>query len=140
MSEKNTKTPKSDQEWREKLTDEQYRILREKGTEPAFTGEYHDSKQPGTYLCAGCGEALFDSEHKYDSGSGWPSFYQPAAKEKVKMEVDHSHGMTRTEVMCSNCGGHLGHVFGDGPQPTGSRYCINSAALELDPSGKEDQQ
>lgn len=123
---------KSDAEWREELTPEQYRILREKGTEPAFTGAYHATKTPGVYRCAGCGQKLFLSDTKFESGTGWPSFYAPANNEAVATDQDTSHGMIRTEVMCGKCGGHLGHVFDDGPKPTGLRYCINSAALKLD--------
>jgi peptide-methionine (R)-S-oxide reductase len=127
------KIQKSDAEWRSELTPAQYHVLREKGTERAFTGEYDHAKQPGEYRCAGCGKVLFRSDEKFDSGSGWPSFYAPAEQEAVETESDRSYGMDRTEVKCSDCGGHLGHVFDDGPRPTGLRYCINSAALKLDP-------
>ena len=123
---------KTDAEWREQLTPEQYRILRQKGTERAFTGDYHATKTPGVYLCAACGQELFDSGTKYDSRSGWPSFTAPVEGTRVEEHADHTHGMTRVEVMCSRCGGHLGHVFPDGPGPTGQRYCINSASLKLD--------
>lgn len=123
---------KSEAEWQAELTPEQYRILRQKGTERAFTGAYEREKAKGTYLCAGCGHALFSSETKYDSGSGWPSFWQPVETDAVTEHVDRAHGMTRTEIVCSACGGHLGHVFPDGPKPTGLRYCINSASLKLD--------
>lgn len=128
-----SKITKSDAEWRAELSPEQYAILRQRGTERAFTGIYNDEKSPGTYRCAGCGVELFMSDDKYDSGSGWPSFVSPASNDAVKTETDASHGMLRTEVTCANCGGHLGHVFPDGPAPTGQRYCINSAALRLDP-------
>ena len=124
---------KSDDEWRRELTPDQYHVCREKGTEPAFTGAYHDEKTPGVYRCACCGEALFDSETKYDSGTGWPSFWQPLAETAVETDEDFSHGMHRTEVHCRRCGAHLGHVFPDGPRPSGLRYCINSVSLALDP-------
>jgi peptide-methionine (R)-S-oxide reductase len=125
--------PASEQDWRKRLTPEQYRVLREKGTERAFSGEYVGEKRSGAYRCAGCGAELFASDTKYDSGSGWPSFWQPADPGAIAYETDSSFGMVRTEVMCASCGGHLGHVFDDGPKPTGQRYCINSASLQLDP-------
>jgi peptide-methionine (R)-S-oxide reductase len=126
------KIHKSEEEWRRELTPEQYHILREKGTERPFTGEYADSHADGKYLCAACGQELFSSDTKFESGSGWPSFYKPAAEGAVDEHTDSSHGMRRVEVTCSRCGGHLGHVFPDGPRPTGMRYCINSASLKLD--------
>lgn len=122
--------------WRSKLSPEQYHILRESGTEPAFTGALVDNKETGKYVCAACGQELFDSKSKYDSGSGWPSFWQAVDKDKVELHSDTSHGMSRTEVRCSNCGSHLGHVFEDGPNPTGQRFCINSASLDFQKGGK----
>jgi len=126
------KVRKSDEEWRKTLTPEEYSVLRGKGTEVAFTGQLLNNKKTGVYLCAGCGNPLFSSDTKFDSGSGWPSFYRPVADDAVENKSDRSLFMERTEVLCEKCGGHLGHVFDDGPQPTGLRYCINSGALHFD--------
>ncbi len=128
----NPQIKKTEQQWREELTPEQYEVCRRKGTERAFTGEYVNCKDDGTYLCVCCGAALFDSATKFDSGTGWPSFYAPVSEEAVAAESDYNYGMRRTEVICNACGAHLGHVFDDGPEPTGLRYCINSVSLNLD--------
>jgi len=127
--------PRTDDEWARKLTPDQFRILRQKGTEPPFSGLLNDEKRPGVFRCAGCGADLFRSETKYESGSGWPSFWEPVSPDAVALHEDHSHGMIRTEVTCARCGGHLGHVFRDGPQPTGDRFCINSLSLDFEPKG-----
>ena len=132
------KIRKTEEEWRRELTPEQYRILREKGTEPPWSGEHNYTKDPGVYRCAGCGAEIFRSDEKFESGSGWPSFFAPASEDAVATEDDNSFFMRRTEVLCASCGGHLGHVFEDGPHPTGLRYCINSCALELDPKSDEE--
>jgi peptide-methionine (R)-S-oxide reductase len=125
---------RTDEEWREQLGPQRYAVLRQQATEPAFSGEYAFTKDAGMYRCAGCGAELFASDTKFDSGTGWPSFYEPAVADAVEVKLDASHGMVREEVVCRRCGGHLGHVFPDGPKPTGQRYCINSLSLELDPT------
>ena len=131
------KIKKTEEEWRRELTPEQYHVTREKGTERPFSGQYENTKAAGTYVCVACGNPLFSSETKYDSGSGWPSFYQPLSKASVATESDNRHFMERTEVLCSRCDAHLGHVFDDGPQPTGQRYCMNSVALKLEKEEEE---
>ena len=133
----NDKIRKSDEEWRSELSNEQFHVCRRKGTERAFIGKYYETKTGGTYRCVCCGEPLFRSDHKYDSGCGWPSFYQARNESAVEAEEDNSHGMIRTEVHCRKCGSHLGHLFPDGPQPTGMRYCINSVSLDLEPDADQ---
>jgi peptide-methionine (R)-S-oxide reductase len=133
MAETQREMELTDEQWRERLTPEQYEVLRRHGTERPFAGEYVQVKDDGAYHCAGCGAELFSSDTKFDSGTGWPSFYEPAVAENIEVREDRSLGMSRTEVLCRRCGGHLGHVFADGPAPTGLRYCMNSCALEFEP-------
>jgi peptide-methionine (R)-S-oxide reductase len=130
---------KTDEEWRQELSPEQYQVLRQAGTERPFSGKYVHNHDDGTYRCGGCGAVLFSSGTKFDSGSGWPSFYKPEDEDNIELRVDKSHFMTRTEVLCKRCGGHLGHVFDDGPNPTGQRYCINSLSLDFDPGAESEK-
>ncbi|MCG3112092.1 MAG: peptide-methionine (R)-S-oxide reductase MsrB [Candidatus Manganitrophus sp. SB1] len=134
------KVTKSEEEWKKELTPEQYEVTRKKRTERAFTGEYYNSKEPGVYRCVACGNPLFSSKTKYESGSGWPSFWEPISAEGIRTEEDQSHGMRRVEVLCASCESHLGHLFPDGPRPTGMRYCINSASLKLEKEKQEEEK